>query len=192
VINTGLKLRKYILKFISILGLILLAGHFTLVSVAVAPYSWSQPDIYYVADRYVKPQFRQYWQLFAPVPQENSRLYYRCYSDGMWHGQISLDKEMKSLGSRLAQRVALRCAHYLAAETRKSTAVNSDETKSYRVVKASSSYYRAAFVCWKNAQKNHSVQPDSIELILERDLFPKAGYTQVKTIIDYYGPESVQ
>ncbi|HCY45050.1 MAG TPA: hypothetical protein DHU89_00095 [Flavobacteriales bacterium] len=187
-----MKLRKHILKFISILGLTALAGHFMLVSVAVAPYGWSQPDIYYVADRYVKPQFGQYWQLFAPMPQENSRLYYRYYSEGIWHDQISLDKEMNSLGSRLAQRVALRCAHYLAAETRKSTVVNSDETKSYRVVKASRSYHSAAFVCWKNAQKNHSVQPDSIELILERDLFPKAGYTQVKTIIDYYGPESVR
>ena len=191
-INTRLKLRKHILKFISILGLTALAGHFMLVSVAVAPYGWSQPDIYYVADRYVKPQFGQYWQLFAPMPQENSRLYYRYYSEGIWHDQISLDKEMKSLGSRLAQRVALRCAHYLAAETRKSTVVNSDETKSYRVVKASRSYHSAAFVCWKNAQKNYLVQPDSIELILERDLFPKAGYTQVKTIIDYYGPESVR
>lgn len=190
-IKSRLKLRKPILKFISIFGLIALASHFTLVGIAVAPYNWSQPDIYFLADKYLKPQFRQYWQLFAPVPRESSRLYYSYYSDNSWSDQISLSEEMKDLGFPLVERIALKSAYNLALETKKNTEINSDDTKNYRVVKASHSYYRAAFVCLQNARKNYLVEPDSIKLTLERDLFPKAGHTQVKTIIDYYGPESV-
>jgi hypothetical protein len=192
VINTGLKLRKHILKCISILGLILLAVHFTLVSVAVAPYSWSQPDIYYVADRYVKPQFRQYWQLFAPVPRDQSKLYFRYFSEDSWSDTISLGDEMEELNLPFSNRIAVKSVYYLGRETRKNTQFALDGSKDYRLVKASGAYYRAVHVCLFHTKTKFKLRPDSIELILKRELFPKPGFTQTKLILDNYGVERLE
>gem|GEM_PF-4904433 len=41
-------------------------------------------------------------------------------------------------------------------------------------------------------QEQAQEKPDSIILILERDLFPKKGYSTKKTIRDYFKPDACE
>ena len=177
------------MKGIALVGLGALAVHFTAVIIAVAPSEWSQPDVRYLSDQYVKPQFRQAWQLFAPVPRDQSKLYYRYFSEGNWSDTISLNEEMKELNLPFSNRIAVKSVYYLGRETRKNTQFEADGSKNYRLVKASGAYYRAVHVCLFHTKTKFKIRPDSIELILKRELFPKPGFTQTKLISDNYGIE---
>lgn len=140
----------------------------------------------------MNPQFRQGWSVFAPVPREKARLYYKYYAGDGWSSIVSMEEEMSKMSSPFAERIALKAAFYLGTETRENTVIEKDGTHNYRAVRASYFYKRAGYACLQNLKLSKGIVPDSIEIILERDLFAKPGFTSKKTIIDNYGAEEVR
>ncbi len=140
----------------------------------------------------MNPQFNQGWGVFAPVPREKSRLYYRYYYNEQWSEVISIDEEMEKIPNIFSERIALKSAHYLGYEARENTIINEDGTKDYRVVMASSYYKRAGYTCLQNLKITKDIRPDSMQIILERDLSAKSGNQSKKTITDKFGIESIK
>ncbi|MFK7756996.1 MAG: hypothetical protein AB8B53_08715 [Flavobacteriales bacterium] len=184
--------RKKILLAISTCFLGFLVVHFTAVISYVSPREWNNSKVRFWSEYYVNPQFHQGWQVFAPVPREDARLKFRYYTEGVWSGVYDLENEMNELNNPFSDRIAIKSAFYLGVEIRKSTTLNEDGSKNYRVVKASYAYGRSAYACFQHVKRTRSFTPDSMEIILERALFPKPGYVEKKLVTDYLGAEYVK
>lgn len=85
-------------------GLGLLALHVVLLLVYADPYPKNEGTLAAVANRYCYPYFHQNWNLFAPAPDCNYRLFVR-YEDHGW-------QQKDIFGEMLARHQANRLAGY--------------------------------------------------------------------------------
>jgi len=187
-----LTIRKKILLAISICLFGFLVAHFSAVISTVSPREWNNDRVRFWSEAYIKPQFSQGWKVFAPVPKEDARLKYRFFTNGKWSDLRDLEAELAELRNPFSRRIAIKVGFYLGFEIRQNSTLNSDGTRNYRIVKASSPYSRAAFACFQHVKLNEGLTPDSMEIIVERALFPKFGFTEKKIIRDYLGAEAIK
>lgn len=184
--------KKSFLVGLSLTFLTFITGHFFMVNIYVFPDEWRNDDLERVARRYMEPQFFQGWGVFAPVPREESFLFYRYYSAGRWSQEISLDEEMKAFSHHAALRIGQMNAFFLGKETRE-YAIKTETEMDYSLVKSTYYYDRVMYTVYTHLmKKTPSIELDSIELILERKLLPKRGFTEKKTIRDYYGADACE
>ncbi len=154
------------------------------------PHEWKTPEVHKKSAKYVLPLFRQTWGVFAPVPREEGRLYYKYYANNEWSEEFSFKDEMAKKGHLGRTRIADMLCFYLVPETR-SYAKEVNGKMDYSEVKTSSNYGWVLYSVYAHVKyKQLNETPDSIALILERDLFPKKGYSKKKTIRDYFKPDS--
>jgi len=138
------------------------------------------------------PLFDQRWGVFAPVPREESRVFYKFFSNDSWSKEFSFHEEMEKKNHINAGRIADMTSFYLGEETRQYAVKNNDQID-YSAVKTSYYYKRVLYTIYAHIlQEQAQEKPDSIILILERDLFPKKGYSTKKIIRDYFKPDACE
>lgn len=70
---------KKIITYFPLLGLCFLISHFTITLLYVIPEPMMYERVQHATKKYTHPFFRQYWNLFSPVPTVNKTLTYRLY-----------------------------------------------------------------------------------------------------------------
>ena len=182
--------KTQVLTGISILSLIFLIVHFSMINVFAMPQQWKSPELHMKAATYSLPLFRQTWGVFAPVPREEGRLFYRYYANGKWSQEFSFKDEMKRKNHNNAPRIADMVCYYLGSSTRAYTK-HEEGQADYTEVKTSMNYAISLYSVYAYVKYQQlKTEPDSVQLILERDLFPKKGFSQKKTIRDYFKPDA--
>jgi len=175
---------------ISIAFLLFITVHFTMINIYSMPYEWGTPKLQETSRKYTLPLFHQSWRVFAPVPREEGRLYYKFCFEGKWSDEFSFREEMKKKNHISATRIADMLSFNLMTEVRFNS-LEVDGKRDYTLVKKSKGYGTALYGIYAHIRyKQLGQKPDSVCLIIERDLFPKKGYSKKKTIRDSFKPDS--
>lgn len=182
--------KSIVLTGISTICFLFIVFHFTIVNIYGLPKQWKSPELEKKTYSYILPFFHQNWGVFAPVPREEGRLFYQYYTENGWSEEFSFKEQMALKNHVSAERIADMVCYYLSQETRL-YAKKEGEEMDYTQVKNSPYYGRVLYAVHAHVKHEQLGQePDSMRLILERDLFPKKGYSAKKTIRDYFKPDS--
>ncbi len=73
-------MKNKLLTYFPLLGFIFLALHFSITLLYVVPEPMMYERVQEASKKYTLPFFRQYWNLFSPVPTINKTLVYRVYT----------------------------------------------------------------------------------------------------------------